>query len=78
MGCPHPGMAPLSARESTNERESSELVRIQNHVERLIQEKRALEMLAQQLKKQLVTERQAHAATKRDIERLKQSQDNKK
>ena len=79
--------APLSARESTNERESSELVRIQTHLERTVQEKRALEMLAQQLRKQLIQvtklistlknvrlkfqERQSHDNTKREMERLK-------
>ncbi|NP_001360531.1 Rap-GAP domain-containing protein [Caenorhabditis elegans] len=69
--------APLSARESTNERESSELVRIQTHLERTVQEKRALEMLAQQLKKQLIQERQSHDNTKREMERLKKMYEKK-
>ncbi|CAB3398570.1 unnamed protein product [Caenorhabditis bovis] len=63
--------APLSARESTNDRDLSELIRVQTHLERTVQEKRALEMLAQQLRKQLLQERQAHENTKREMERLK-------
>lgn len=46
--------APLSARESTNEQEASELARCQQNLERAYQEKRALEMLVQQLRKQLL------------------------
>lgn len=46
--------APLSARESTNEQEIAELARCQQNLERAYQEKRALEMLVQQLRKQLV------------------------
>ncbi|VDL78109.1 unnamed protein product [Nippostrongylus brasiliensis] len=45
--------APLSARESTTEHEAAELARCQQTLERACQEKRALEMLVQQLRKQL-------------------------
>ncbi|CAD6196096.1 unnamed protein product [Caenorhabditis auriculariae] len=69
--------APLSARESTNDRESSELLRVQAHLERTVQEKRALEMLAQQLRKQLIHERQAHENTRREMERLKKMYEKK-
>lgn len=63
--------APLSARESTNEQEIAELARCQQNLERAYQEKRALEMLVQQLRKQLVHERQSHENTRRELERLR-------
>ncbi|RCN34687.1 hypothetical protein ANCCAN_19460, partial [Ancylostoma caninum] len=63
--------APLSARESTNEQEASELARCQQNLERAYQEKRALEMLVQQLRKQLLHERQSHENTRRELERLR-------
>ncbi|ETN80860.1 Rap/ran-GAP [Necator americanus] len=63
--------APLSARESTNEQEAAELVRCHQNLERANQEKRALEMLVQQLRKQLSHERQLHENTRRELERLR-------
>ncbi|KHJ98177.1 hypothetical protein OESDEN_01834 [Oesophagostomum dentatum] len=63
--------APLSARESTNEQEMAELARCQQNLERAYQEKRALEMLVQQLRKQLSHERQSHENTRRELERLR-------
>lgn len=65
--------APLSARESTNDCEANEMARCQMQMERSQQEKRALEMMVQQLRKQLNTERQAHENTKRELERLRTS-----
>ncbi|PIO60842.1 Rap/ran-GAP protein, partial [Teladorsagia circumcincta] len=46
--------APLSARVSSNEQDAAELARCQQNLERAYQEKRALEMLVQQLRKQLM------------------------
>ncbi|VDO30852.1 unnamed protein product [Haemonchus placei] len=63
--------APLSARVSTNEQDAAELARCQQNLERAYQEKRALEMLVQQLRKQLMHERQSHENTRRELERLR-------
>uniref|UniRef100_A0A1I7XPN8 PDZ domain-containing protein n=1 Tax=Heterorhabditis bacteriophora TaxID=37862 RepID=A0A1I7XPN8_HETBA len=63
--------APLSARESTNEQDMTDLAKCQMSLERALQEKRALEMLVQQLRKQLIHERQSHENTRREMERLK-------
>ncbi|PAV79175.1 hypothetical protein WR25_24180 [Diploscapter pachys] len=63
--------APLSARESTNDSNAADMLRLQTQLERANQEKKALELLANQLRKQLIHERQAHENTRREIERLR-------
>ncbi|KJH53689.1 Rap/ran-GAP [Dictyocaulus viviparus] len=62
---------PLSARESVSEKEAAEFVRCQENLEKAYQEKRTLEILVKQLKKQLVHERQSHENTRRELERLR-------
>ncbi|CAI4226744.1 unnamed protein product [Auanema sp. JU1783] len=63
--------APLSARESTNDSEVSDMIKCQVHMEHMLQEKRAMDLLIQQLRKQLHQERQAHDNTRRELERLR-------
>uniref|UniRef100_A0A158PGL1 Rap-GAP domain-containing protein n=1 Tax=Angiostrongylus costaricensis TaxID=334426 RepID=A0A158PGL1_ANGCS len=63
--------ASLSARESISVQETTEFVRCQQNLERAYQEKRTLEILVKQLRKQLLHERQCHENTRRELERLR-------